>query len=64
MSKETEINLITLSNATELATTVVMKVAGDAVANTVNGVRLPPAELKNAIVAKMQAELSKKTGVV
>ena len=64
MNKVTETNLKTLANAAELATNVIMKVAGEAVSNTVNGQRLPAPELKNAVVAKMQNQLSKMNGVI
>lgn len=48
-------NLETLSHATELASKVITKVAGEAVATTVNGEIFSTADIKNGVAAKMQA---------
>ena len=50
-----ETNLSTLSHANELATKVVMKVAGEAVATTVNGRRMVRNDISQAVSAKMQS---------
>lgn len=54
MKEDVDSNLATLANATELASKVIHKVAGEAVATTVNGQRLTNGEVKHAVVAKMQ----------
>ncbi|MNE62786.1 hypothetical protein D3C80_1580910 [compost metagenome] len=64
MNKVTEQNLTVLANATELSARLIMAVSGEAVSNTVNGQKLPPATMKSAIVATMQRRLSKDQGVV
>lgn len=51
----TETNLNTLAHANELASKVVAKVAGEAVATTVNGEILTNNQIKHAVAAKMQA---------
>lgn len=64
MDKNTETNLTTLSNAVELGASIIDKVIGEEVSNTVNGVRIKKQEIKDAIAARMQTSLSKKTGVL
>jgi len=58
-----EANLKTLSNAIELAANVINSVTGEAIANTVNGEVLSFSQLKQAIAAKMQANLQPGEGV-
>lgn len=61
IEKEKELaNATVLANATELSAQVVMKVAGSAIANTVGGVLMTPASLREAIVAKIQTALTKR----
>tara|TARA_B100000929_G_scaffold281326_1_gene260235 strand:+ start:2533 stop:2736 length:204 start_codon:yes stop_codon:yes gene_type:complete len=50
-----EANLTTLAHANELASKVIAKVAGEAVATTVNGEILTNNQIKHAVAAKMQA---------
>lgn len=56
-------NLIVLANAVELASKVIQNVAGEAVATTIDGKIVSPAELKNAIAAKMQSSFPIAEGV-
>lgn len=64
MTTTVQANLTALAHATELATNVILKVAGDSVANTVNGVAMPTSDLKSAVVAQIQITLTQTTGVV
>lgn len=64
MNKVTEQNLMVLGTAIELSATLIMAVAGEAVSNTVNGQKIPPATMKSAIAATIQRRLSKDQGVV
>lgn len=64
MDKITEANLNTLANANELAMNIIMNVAGEEVSNSINGEQVRPADLRDAISAKMQNVLTKKTGVL
>lgn len=64
MNKVTEQNLTVLANAVELSACLIMAVSGEAVANTVNGEKIPPATMKSAIVATLQRRLTKDQGVV
>jgi hypothetical protein len=64
MSKNYEQNLTVLANAVELSATLIMAVAGEAVSNTINGERIPPATMKSAITATIQRKLAKDQGVV
>lgn len=50
-----ETNLTTLAHAVELASKVIQKVAGEAIATTVNGEHMTSLDLKNAVTAKMQS---------
>lgn len=53
--KETfQCNLATLANATELASKVIQRIAGEEIANTVDGKVLVAGELREAIAAKLQ----------
>ena len=54
MQNIADVNISTLSHATELAAKVIHKVAGEAVATTVNGEILNNTQIKHAVVAKMQ----------
>lgn len=56
-------NLAVLSNALDLGACVVMSIAGNDIANTVDGKPVQPQYLQQAIAARMQAALSTKTGV-
>lgn len=64
MDQKTQQNVEVLANAVELAANIVMSVAGEAVSNTINGVRIPAATLKASLVATMQRQLSKDNGIV
>lgn len=64
MNKVTEQNLLVLSNAVELSTCLILAIAGEAVSNTVNGKKLPPATMKSAIAATIQRRLTKDQGAV
>jgi hypothetical protein len=64
MNKVTEQNLTVLGNAIELSACLIMAVAGEAVSNTVNGQKIPPATMKSAIAATIQRRLTKDQGVV
>lgn len=52
-----ESNLSALANINELAALVVTKVAGNTVANTLNGKPVAPPELRTAIAARMRTAL-------
>lgn len=58
MKDTQDTNLETLSHATELASKVITNVAGEAVANTVDGQLMSPTDIKHAVAAKMQASLT------
>lgn len=59
MSQDTfNTNLNTLVNATELASKVIHEIAGEAVANTVEGKLLTNNDVRNAVAAKLQANLT------
>ena len=64
MNKVTEQNLTVLGNAIELSARLIMAVSGEAVSNTINGQKLPPATMKSAIAATIQRRLTKDQGVV
>jgi hypothetical protein len=64
MNKVTEQNLTVLGNAIELSARLIMAVSGEAVSNTVNGQKIPPATMKSAIAATIQRRLTKDQGVV
>lgn len=64
MNKVTEQNLTVLGNAIELSAKLIMAVSGEAVSNTINGQKLPPATMKSAIAATIQRRLTKDQGVV
>lgn len=59
MSNETTFrtNLATLANATELASKVIQRVAGEEIANTVDGRVMVSSDIKEAVVAKLQGSL-------
>ena len=52
-------NLLVLSNAVELGSAVVMQIAGNDIANTVNGKLITPDDLRDALASKIQGRLSK-----
>lgn len=62
MNEVADRNLATLAHATELASKVIHKVAGEAVATTINGQLVSNAEVKHAVVAKMQGCFIAKQG--
>lgn len=62
MKDVAERNLTTLAHATELASKVIHKVAGEAVATTVEGQLFTNSEIKHAVVAKMQGCFVAKQG--
>lgn len=53
-------NSTVLANGVELSAQVIMKVAGNEVANTVGGELMVPEALNSAIAAKMKSTLKKK----
>lgn len=53
-------NANVLANAVELSTQVIMRVAGNEVANTIGGELMAPTALNSAIAAKLQSTLKKK----
>lgn len=52
-------NTLVLAQAIELGTAVIARVAGDAIANTVNGKIQGPTSLDQALGARMQANLAR-----
>lgn len=64
MSRETvfRTNLQTLTNATELASKVVEKIAGEEIANTVDGKVMVSYDIKTAVAAKLQGCLMTNKG--
>lgn len=59
MQKEIkETNLTTLAHANELASKVIMKVAGEEVATTVEGEILSSNQIRHAVAARMQNRLN------
>lgn len=56
-------NLAVVANAVELGAQVVMDIAGNDIANTVEGKPVQPAYLQEAIAARLQAALNNRTGV-
>lgn len=52
-------NTVILANANELTTKVIMKVAGNAVANRIDGEQLTPGILTDTVTAKIQTRLAK-----
>lgn len=50
---------ITLANATDLTTRVVMGVAGDEVAASIEGCKLTQSALRGLVLARMQSNLTK-----
>lgn len=55
-------NLAILANAVELGAQVVAEVAGNAVANTIDGKTVTPSSLHNAIASRIRSALAPKTG--
>lgn len=55
-------NLAVLTNAVELGSQVIMGVAGNAIANTVDSEPVTPAFLQEAIAARLQAAFTPSTG--
>lgn len=58
----TDQNLAVLANAVELGAQAVLNVAGNAIANTVDGKPVSASYLQEAIAARMQAALAPSTG--
>lgn len=56
-------NVITLANAIELGASVVMQLAGNDIANTIEGKLVTPDELRDALAAKIQARFASRLGV-
>lgn len=56
-------NAVVLANAVELTSQVIMRIAGNDIANTVRGERVTPLTLRSAVAAKLQTCLARK-GVV
>lgn len=63
MSTPTQ-DLSVLANATELASAVIMDLAGDSIGSVMDGKQVTPTDLKPAIVAAMQKRLAKYLEVV
>ncbi len=55
-------NLAVLANVVELASQIVMNVAGNDIANTLGGQPVTPAYLHEAVAARVQANLTPFTG--
>jgi len=54
-------NLAILANAVELGAQVVAEVAGNAVANSIDGKMVTPSSLHNAVASRIRSALSPKT---
>lgn len=57
MGQLRDTNTITLAHATELAAKVILSVAGNEIATTINGQVQSDREIKEAVVAKLQAAI-------
>ncbi len=57
-------NLAVLANLTDLAAGIIMEVAGNEISNQLNGQLISGARVRELVVAKTQAVLSKQTGGV
>lgn len=55
-------NLAVLANAVEVGAQVVAEVAGNAVANTIDGKMVTPSTLHNAIASRIHSALASKIG--
>lgn len=55
-------NAIVLANATELVVGVIEKIAGNAIATTLEGKSVSGEELRNLVAARLQLKLSNLTG--
>jgi hypothetical protein len=64
MDPITKANLTTLAHANEMATQVILKVAGEEVANTLHGEFVNADQIRDAVAAKMQSALVRKSGVL
>lgn len=53
------VSLATLANATEIASSVIEKIAGNEISNHVDGKPVRHADLTDTIAAKFQSHLSK-----
>lgn len=63
MDKNTKTNLKTLSNATELASRVIERIAGNEIATTVDGELMTGKHVQRTVAAKLQSSLlNKKKG--
>jgi hypothetical protein len=51
-------SLVVVANAIDLASKVILRVAGGAVAGTMNGERITPALLSAAVAAKFQTKFA------
>lgn len=57
MSNITDTNIETLAHAAELATKVIEAVAGEAIANTIDGKVMAGKDIQRSVAAKMQAAI-------
>lgn len=58
MSEKNNASVVTLANAIDLASKVILRVAGDAISATINGERITPPILNATIAAKLQAKFA------
>ena len=63
MSQPLERNATVLANCVELGAEIIMAVAGEDVANTIDGKAVPTAALKASLAASIQNTLTKERGV-
>lgn len=64
MSNPTDQNVSVLANATELASAVIMDLAGDTIGSVMDGKQVTPSDLKPVVVACLQKRLAKYMGAV
>ena len=63
MSTLTTQNTVVLANAIELGAAVVMQLAGNDIANSINGKTITPDELRDALASKIQGRFNAYLGV-
>lgn len=63
MKNLVEQNTLVLSNAIELGAAVVMQIAGNDIANTIEGKLVTPDELRDALSAKIRSRFNAVLGV-
>ncbi len=63
MKNLVEQNTLVLANAIELGAAVVMSIAGNDIANTIEGKLVTPDELRDALTAKIRGRFNSVLGV-